>query len=85
MILIAGIFDAGVKLLELDLGIFLLQLVQHLERFVIDGDVRRSLGLSDAEAGDLPPVHQRQAALFAIGIADIGNFGQANGPSPRYR
>jgi hypothetical protein len=39
VILALGIIDAGIELLELDLGIFLLQLVQHLHRLVIDGDV----------------------------------------------
>ena len=76
MILVLGIFDAGIKLLELDLGIFLLQLIQNLHRLVIDGDVGRSLGLFQAEAGDLTAVHQRQAALFGIHVAHGGQVGQ---------
>ena len=79
MILVLGVIDAGIELLVGNLGVFLAQLVQLNHRIVIDGDVRRTLGLFQAETGDLPPVHQRQTALFGIHVTHVGNVGQLDG------
>jgi hypothetical protein len=80
MILAFGIFDIAEQLGEFDLGVFLLEFSQLLDRSVIDGHIRGALGALEAEGQHLPPVLLRDRALLGVEILDLGDIGEAHGP-----
>ena len=80
MILALGIFDVAEQLGEFDLGVFLLEFSQLLDRRVVNGDIRGALGALEPKGQHLPPVLLRDRALLGVEILDLGDIGEAHGP-----
>ncbi len=75
-VLAAGIVHLREQAGELDARVLCLQILQHLDRAVIDRNVAFAAGAGDREGHHLPPVDLGQRTDFAIGIAHFGNVRQ---------
>ena len=71
-----GVIDGVEDLREVDLGVFLLELLHLLPRGIIGRDLRRALGPLDLERDDLLSIHLGDRALLGRGVLDLAEIRQ---------